>query len=229
MSIISQMNHAHPLLASGSGTSPAAAASALAKALPPSLVIWIAVGGLIIAMIFTLIDAKAKGARIRAMGLMVALPNPIRAWMATALVLGLVVYTGATLGGEDEAVRNTLVGGLVAAVSSATAYYFATAQAQGANEAQAGTRGTSPTGVPDLMGKSLREALTEMGATNFKLVIDAGSVPGALSPQTIAEQTPLAKTSAPRNSEIVVKLAQHPTVPPASETAAAGVPRAPHH
>jgi hypothetical protein len=135
------------------------------------------------------------------------LPSVIRAGIAIALVVALIVYTGATLGGQDESVRSALVGGLVAAVASATAYYFASNAAQQALNAVSATTATANAAVPDLRKMTLTEALSTLGSTNFKLVIDASSASTAATPPMIASQDHAGGSMLPGNSEIVVKLA----------------------
>jgi putative Ig domain-containing protein len=48
----------------------------------------------------------------------------IRSWIAVALVLGLLVFCGASFMISDAKLRSTLFGGLIASAGSAVAYYF---------------------------------------------------------------------------------------------------------
>jgi hypothetical protein len=202
------------------------APSAIPLNLSTTALMWVVIVGLFLAMAFVLgnIVIKVKASR-RSVGTTVALPSVVRSWIAIALVIGLIIYTGATLGGQDESVRSALVGGLVAAVASATAYFFATIQAEGALNAVAGAGATPNAVVPSLTQLALSDALSAVGATNFKLVVDAASVPTATTPPVIASQDPAAGASVPANSEIVVKLGTDgaapspggaPTPPPAA-------------
>lgn len=59
----------------------------------------------------------------------------VRAWMAITLVAALVILTMASLDGGDDAVQKILIGAIVAAAGSASAYYFASAAGRDANDA----------------------------------------------------------------------------------------------
>lgn len=48
----------------------------------------------------------------------------VRSWIAVALVLGLLVFCGASFMISDAKLRSTLFGGLIASTGSAVAYYF---------------------------------------------------------------------------------------------------------
>jgi len=48
----------------------------------------------------------------------------VRSWIAVTLVLGLLVFCGASLMISDAKLRATLFGGLIASTGSAVAYYF---------------------------------------------------------------------------------------------------------
>jgi len=198
----------------------ASTSSPAPSAIPGSLsavgLLWWVGVALVIAMIFVLGNALIKRNKTGA-GTGIPLPSSIRAWMAIALIVGLVIYTGASLGGQDESVRSALVGGLVAAVASATAYFFATVQAEGALNAVTGATSPPNAVVPDLEQKTLHDALATVGSTNFKLVVDAASVPAAATPAVVAVQDQKAGTSIPGNSEILVKL-EPAAVPPVAAT-----------
>src|SRR5262249_37900076 len=48
----------------------------------------------------------------------------VRSWIAVSLVLGLLVFCGASFMISDAKLRSTLFGGLIASTGSAVAYYF---------------------------------------------------------------------------------------------------------
>lgn len=51
-------------------------------------------------------------------------PSLIRSWIAISLVLGLLIFSAASLWIADGTVRSTMFGGLIASVSAAVAFYF---------------------------------------------------------------------------------------------------------
>jgi Putative Ig domain len=58
----------------------------------------------------------------------------VRSWLAITLVLGLLTTSAAAFELDDPQLRNTLLGGLVASVGAATAFYFSS---KGADAARA--------------------------------------------------------------------------------------------
>lgn len=66
----------------------------------------------------------------------------IRSWIAIALVIGLLIFCGAAFLVDDTTLRSTLVGGLVASVGAAVAFYFSS---KSADQARADILGTAVT------------------------------------------------------------------------------------
>jgi hypothetical protein len=61
-------------------------------------------------------------------------PSIVRSWLAITLVIGLLTTTAASFELDDAQLRNMLIGGLVASVGAATAFYFSS---KGADAARA--------------------------------------------------------------------------------------------
>jgi PASTA domain len=200
--------------------------SAIAPDLSSTGLVWLIVIGLLLVAIFVLINTALSARLNRGRG-NIPLPSVVRAWIAIALVVGLLVFTGATLGGQDESLRSSLVGALVAAVGSATAYYFATKSAETAINAVTGAAAVANDVVPTLTGLSLGDALAALGSTNFKLVVDAASVAAAATPAVVLAQTTPAGSSVAGNSEIVVQLAPAVAAAPPAAAPAAAAPDVP--
>jgi hypothetical protein len=57
----------------------------------------------------------------------------VRSWLAISLVLGLLIFCGASFELDDTTLRSTLMGGLVASVGAAVAFYFSS---KGADQAR---------------------------------------------------------------------------------------------
>lgn len=126
----------------------------------------------------------------------------IRSWTAIILVIGLVIFCAFAFAVNDTTLRSTLIGGLIASVGSAVAFYFSSKAADKARQdvANAATLGTDL--VPSLIGKTQDEAAQILGKTSFSLV----EVPGGPQDQSpkISTQNPAAYSNAPRGSSIVV-------------------------
>src|SRR5215211_4397650 len=66
----------------------------------------------------------------------------IRSWIAIALVIGLLIFCGAAFLVSDTTLRSTLMGGLVASVGAAVAFYFSS---KAADQARADILGAAVT------------------------------------------------------------------------------------
>lgn len=126
----------------------------------------------------------------------------IRSWAAIILVIGLIVFCAFAFAVNDSTLRSTLIGGLIASVGSAVAFYFSSKAADKARQdvANAATLGTDL--VPSLIGKTQDEAAQILGKTSFSLVEDPGRPQDQGS--KISTQNPAAYSNAPRGSSIVV-------------------------
>jgi len=128
----------------------------------------------------------------------------IRSWIAIVLVIGLIAFCAFAFAINDTSLRSTLIGGLIASVGSALAFYFSSKAADKARQdivhaSRAAASGTNL--VPDLTGMTVDEAKHTLGMTSFSLVV-------ASSAGTVVEsQDPAASSSAPRGSSIIVTLA----------------------
>ncbi len=125
----------------------------------------------------------------------------IRSWIAITLVIGLISFCAFAFAVNDTTLRSTLIGGLIASVGSAIAFYFSSKSADQARQdvanAAAGTEM-----VPSLIGQRGDEAAQALGKTTFRLVERPGSPPG----DSVTEQHPSANAYAPRGSSVLVTL-----------------------
>jgi hypothetical protein len=132
----------------------------------------------------------------------------IRSWIAVTLVIGLITFCAFTFAVNDTTLRSTLIGGLIASVGTALAFYFSSKSADKARQDIANAAvGTEM--VPSLTGKGKDEAAQILGKTTFRLIERPGSPPG----DNVADQNPPAHTYAPRGSSILVTLGAPPPPP----------------
>jgi hypothetical protein len=68
----------------------------------------------------------------------------IRSWIAISLVIGLLIFCGASLLGTDTSLQSTLFGGLVASTGAAIAFYFSAQAGAAALSAVAGQNAVAP-------------------------------------------------------------------------------------
>jgi hypothetical protein len=127
----------------------------------------------------------------------------IRSWIAITLVIGLISFGVFTFAINDAALRNTLIGGLIASVGSAIAFYFSSKSADRAQQAIASVAANGPTGtdlVPNLTGLTRAEVAQSLAATAFRLTERPASPPG----DRVTTQSPAANSYAPRGSSVEV-------------------------
>jgi hypothetical protein len=127
----------------------------------------------------------------------------IRSWIAITLVIGLISFGVFTFAINDAALRNTLIGGLIASVGSAIAFYFSSKSADRAQQAIASAAATGQAGtdlVPDLTGKTSAQAAQALGSTAFRLAERPAAQPG----NVVTAQFPAANSYAPRGSSVEV-------------------------
>ena len=126
----------------------------------------------------------------------------IRSWTAIILVIGLITFCAFAFAVNDTTLRSTLIGGLIASVGSAVAFYFSSKAADKARQdvANAATFGTDL--VPSLIGKTQDAAAQILGKTSFSLIEDPDTPQGRGA--KINTQNPPAYSNAPRGSSIVV-------------------------
>ena len=135
----------------------------------------------------------------------------IRSWIAISLVIGLISFCAIAFAVNDTTLRSTLIGGLIASVGSAIAFYFSSKSADKARQdiANAATLGTEM--VPSLIGKTKEVAAQVLGKTSFSLKEDPASPAGG---DIIVEMhNPSANTNAPRGSSVWVTLVSPPSPP----------------
>jgi PASTA domain len=130
----------------------------------------------------------------------------VRSWLAISLVAGLLMFCALAFAVNDSTLRSTLLGGLIASVGSAIAFYFSSKSAEQAIAAATGSET-----VPDLTGKNEQDALATLGKTSLKLVVKPGSLTDAAA--TVNWQFPDAGTSTAAGSQIVVTLADPAAAP----------------
>lgn len=128
----------------------------------------------------------------------------IRSWTAIILVIGLITFCAFAFAVDDTTLRSTLIGGLIASVGSAIAFYFSSKAADKARQdvANAATFGTDV--VPSLIGKSKDDAAQIISKTSFSLIEDPGGSKDTAA--KVEDQNPTAYSNVPRGSSVVVKL-----------------------
>jgi PASTA domain len=126
----------------------------------------------------------------------------IRAWVAIALVMGLLLFTALSFGISDSTLRNTLIGGLTASVGSAIAFYFSSSSGAQARQDMLTAAGKTDS-VPNLKGKTKDEAIKTLGSTSFKFEIDPTGNPTPSETDTIDKTAPAPGDIAPVGSTVL--------------------------
>jgi PASTA domain-containing protein len=130
-------------------------------------------------------------------------PSLVRSWLAMTLVIGLVLFCGVALFLSDTDLRNVLIGGLAASAGTAIAFYFSSKSAdQARQDVLQATFGTET--VPGLKGCTGEEALTRLGQTSLKLVVDPASSTAAGA--VVDSQVPPKDSQVRKGSRVVVTL-----------------------
>ncbi|WP_426623394.1 DUF7507 domain-containing protein [Leifsonia sp. McL0607] len=115
-------------------TQPAATPLAAAdSALPAGIPWWVPIAALLLVMVLAFGGLLVYGWP-SAKNDKRANNSVVRAWIAVSLIAALLILAGVTLGGTDSNLRNVLIGGIVAAASTAVAFYFATKANEATNE-----------------------------------------------------------------------------------------------
>jgi uncharacterized membrane protein len=120
---------ATPAPAPVSGSAPTAATAATLTGYQGELVLWLVVAGIILAGVVVF-----AGRWVLKTSQDDQAATFIRSWIAISLVIGLLVFCGATLLSSDTSLQSTLFGGLVASTGAAVAFYFS---AKGTEQARA--------------------------------------------------------------------------------------------
>jgi hypothetical protein len=97
-------------------------------------------------------------------------PTMTRPVMAMLLVGSVVILAAASLTYADAETRNILVGAIVSLSSAVVAFYFASSGATEARRDLLAATGEVHA-VPDLVGKTVNEALAVMGSSHLALVL----------------------------------------------------------
>ncbi|MGA3220836.1 MAG: PASTA domain-containing protein [Acidimicrobiales bacterium] len=127
----------------------------------------------------------------------------VRSWIGVVLVGSLVLFCALAFEVDDETLRNTLIGGLVATVASVVAFYFATKSSDQARQDLL-KAGASKVLVPALKGDTKAQVASKMAALPLSLV---SQPPDAQDNWHVASQTPAANTTVPSGDEIKVTFA----------------------
>jgi Putative Ig domain len=102
----------------------------------------------------------------------------IRSWLAISLVIGLLIFCGATLLSSNTSLQSTLFGGLVASTGAAIAFYFSS---KGTEQARADILGAvTAISQGNATGPSAFSAITPPGGTNgtaYNYRIEANGIP----------------------------------------------------
>jgi hypothetical protein len=127
----------------------------------------------------------------------------LRSWLAISLVGGLLIFCALSFWIDDETLRSTLIGGLIANAGAAVAFYFASKSSDQAR--QDILSASLPWAlVPDLVGKSLAKVHEALATTALRL--DARPANPKDAAQVIS-QYPAANQSAAPGSAIAATFA----------------------
>ena len=127
----------------------------------------------------------------------------IRSWIAITLVIALIFFCAFAFSLNDSSLQSTLIGGLIASVGTAVAFYFSSKSSDKARQDIINAAGVGNELVPSLAGKTKTDAAQMLGQMSFSLIEDPNA-PSKSPTAVIKTQHPLANTSAPRGSSIVV-------------------------
>jgi PASTA domain len=133
----------------------------------------------------------------------------IRSWIAITLVIALIFFCAFAFSLDDTSLQSTLMGGLIASVGTAVAFYFSSKASDKARQDIINAAGAGNELVPSLMGKNKADATQILAQTSFSLIEDP-TAPSKSLTDLIKTQYPLANTSAPRGSSIVVTFGEGP-------------------
>lgn len=129
----------------------------------------------------------------------------VRSWMALFLVVGLLVFTVASMTFDDATVRNTLIGAVAANAGAAIAFYFASKSSdQARQDILSATFGIGQEEVPDLKDKTRDEAAKLLLEHSLLLKVDPASSQDKLA--TVKHQLPSGHTTVRRGTEVLVDL-----------------------
>jgi hypothetical protein len=127
----------------------------------------------------------------------------IRSWAAIILVIGLVLFCAFAFAINDMTLRSTLIGGLIASVGSAIAFYFSSKAADKARQDVANAANIGTQLVPSLIGQTKAAASQILGQTSFSLIEDPARPQGNAT-DVVDTQNPIANSNAPGGSSVVV-------------------------
>jgi hypothetical protein len=188
------------------GTAAESTSSTTLGSLPP----WALTGAIILVVVVVGILLVVNGWPRSATASNSADRSVVRSWIAVSLVVGLLVLTAAEIAGNNATTTSALIGGLTASVGSAIAYYFSTKASEQAQEklTTASAAGGGPSGpvvVPDLLGKSVNDALLALGSLELRLVVDPTAITqGTLG--NIVGQVPSPGPSTVKDKTVTVTL-----------------------
>jgi PASTA domain len=128
-------------------------------------------------------------------------PTMTRPLMAILLVGSVVILAAASLTFADAETRNILVGAIVSLSSAVVAFYFASSGATEARRDLLAATGELQA-VPDLVGKTVNEALAIMGSSHLALVLPEKQPPGS----TVKTQDPKAGATVTGTRSVKVTL-----------------------
>jgi Ca2+/Na+ antiporter len=152
-------------------------------------------------------------------------PSIMRPWIAISLVAGLLVFCALTFVIDDDKLRSTLFGGLVANVGAAVAFYFSSKNADQARQDILGAA-LGTTDVPDLVGtppesKTVADARATMSQTPLALVVNP---PEAGTTDKVTKQSPAKGTNVRNGSKVTVET-ELPKVDPGQPKVDPGQPK----
>jgi hypothetical protein len=101
----------------------------------------------------------------------------LRSWLAIALVGGLLIFSAVSFQLDDPALRNSLLGAVIASTGAATAFYFAARSSDQARRDML-TASVPATVAPALLGRTRSEVNAAIAGTPLSLDASPPTGPG---------------------------------------------------
>ena len=127
----------------------------------------------------------------------------VRSWLAISLVGGLLIFVALSFWLNDQTLRSTLIGGVIANAGAAVAFYFAS---KSSDQARRDILAASlpATVVPNLVGKPVNKVQEAIAATSLRLELRP---PAPNAGAQVVMQTPAAGDPAGTGSTVVATFA----------------------
>jgi hypothetical protein len=139
----------------------------------------------------------------------------MRSWLAIALVGGLLIFSAVSFQLDDTALRNSLLGGVIASTGAATAFYFASKSSDQARQ-DILNASVPTTTIPALVGHTRSDVNAALAGTALSLVASPATAP---ADWFAAAQDPPPNQQAPAGSRVRVTFTEESPAPVSSSPA----------